>query len=432
MSESDVYEVQPTAPVHGSIRPPGSKSITNRALICAALADGTSRLTGALDSEDTQVMIAALSTLGIDVATSQQATEVSVVGSGGNWPQDDAELYLANSGTSIRFLTAMVALGKGTVKLDGIARMRQRPIQHLVDGLNSLGAGVTCDHDDGCPPVTVSGKEGLVGGVIHVKGNISSQFLSALLMVAPCAVNQVEIHIDGMLVSRPYVDMTCQVMREFGVEVDCLDGQVFRINSGQRYKGRDYSIEPDASAASYFWGAAAITDGDVLVEGLQPDALQGDVGFCECLKKMGCEVIHEPGGMRVIGRAKRGIDVDMADISDTVQTLAVVALFVEGPTRIRGVAHNRHKETDRIGDLATELRKLGATVEEHDDGLTIVPGRLRGAVLETYGDHRMAMSLALAGLKESGVKILNPDCTSKTYPHFFQDLERLTTKPSTL
>lgn len=422
---SDSIVVQPAGPIVGSIQPPGSKSLTNRALICAALGQGESRLRGALDSEDTRVMIQALQSLGINVSAEDDGATLTIAGQGGDIPSSSAELFLANSGTSIRFLTAMVAAGRGTYRLDGIQRMRQRPIADLVDALNQLGSDVSCINEDGCPPVQVVA-DGLPGGHIQMRGDVSSQYLSAVLMIAPCSMQDVVIELTGELVSRPYVEMTRIVMEQFGVacQVDS-GGNRFVVPAQQQYESRDYAVEPDASAASYFWAAAAISGGDVTVEGLSKASLQGDVGFCECLEQMGCTIDEVPGGRRVRGGTLRGIDVDMNSISDTVQTLAAVALFADGPTRVRGVAHNRHKETDRIGDLATELRKLGARVEEFEDGLEIHPGKLQGAEIETYNDHRMAMSLALVGLRIPKVRILNPGCTVKTYPHYFDDLANL-------
>jgi len=260
---------------------------------------------------------------------------------------------------------------------------------------------------------------------VTVRGDVSSQFLSGLLLAAPYADHDLELQIDGPLVSRPYVTMTCGVMEAFGGQVQQLDESRFRVSSQHRYLGRAYSIEPDASAATYFWAAAAITGGDIKVEGLTAGALQGDVRFCEVLERMGCRVVYGTDGIRVQGGPLQGIDCDMADTSDTVQTLAAVALFADGPTRVRGVGHIRHKETDRIGNLAIELRKLGARVDEWEDGLTIHPGPLRGARIETYDDHRMAMSLALVGLRVPGVVMSDPECTAKTYPRYFEDLEQL-------
>jgi 3-phosphoshikimate 1-carboxyvinyltransferase len=416
--------IEPRGPIHGSIRPPGSKSITNRALVCAALAEGTSVLRGALDSEDTRVMIFSLGRLGIDVTAARDHTELAVRGCGGRIPVPAADLDLANSGTSIRFLTALVTLGRGEYRLDGVPRMRQRPIEDLLDSLRALGADVRSEYGNGCPPVVVRA-DGLPGGTAKIRGSVSSQYLSALLMAAPYAENNVCLEVEGDLVSQPYVRMTLAVMSAFGIAVNEGGLDRFEIAAGQRYRGRSFEIEPDASAASYFWAAAAVTGGRVTVEGLAQNALQGDVRFCQCLARMGCQVDYGDDHITVTGGSLRGITVDMNDISDTVQTLAAVALFADGPTTVSGVGHIRYKETDRIGDLARELRKLGASVEEQTDGLTIVPGPLHGAEIETYNDHRMAMSLALVGLRTPGVVILNPGCTEKTYPRFFEDLQSL-------
>jgi 3-phosphoshikimate 1-carboxyvinyltransferase len=417
-------EIRPSGPVNGSIRPPGSKSITNRALVCATLADGPSLLSGALDSEDTRVMVDSLRRMGIGVDVQSDGTRMSVTGCGGDLPADGAELFLANSGTSIRFLTALTTLGHGRYRLDGVSRMRQRPIEDLLHALRTLGADVVSENEDGCPPVVVTA-DGLRGGTATVRGNISSQFLSALLLAAPCATEDICLVVDGELVSKPYIRMTLAVMAAFGIRLEDDRLDQFRIPAGQCYRGQTYEIEPDASAASYFWAAAAITGGCVTVRGLSRDALQGDVGFCDCLERMGCRVEYAADGITVTGRPLRGVTVDMNAISDTVQTLAAVALYADGPTTITGVAHNRFKETDRIGDLSRELRKFGAEVEEQPDGMCIVPAPLRGATIETYNDHRMAMSLALVGLRTAGVVILNPECTVKTYPHYFDDLRRL-------
>jgi 3-phosphoshikimate 1-carboxyvinyltransferase len=421
---TDPLEIAPLAhPIRGRIRPPGSKSITNRALVCAALAEGTSTLTGALDSDDTRVMIESLRRLGFQVRRSEQHTVIEIVGGNGQIPENSADLFVGNSGTTIRFLTAMLTLGRGNYRLSGVSRMHQRPIGDLVDALSQLGADIQCDSAGNCPPVVIRAG-GLTGGTARIRGDISSQFLSGLLMACPLAGHEVELVLNGELVSRPYVEMTLAVMLSFGVTVERANWSRFLVQP-QIYKSGRYEIEPDASAASYFWAAAAITGGEVTVEGLTKDALQGDIEFVECLAQMGCRVEYSAQGITVFGRAERGIDVDMNAISDTVQTLAVVALFANGPTTIRNVGHIRHKETDRIGDLARELRKLGATVDELPDGLRIAPGQLHGATIETYNDHRMAMSLALAGLRIPGVTIRNPGCTAKTYPRYFEDLAGL-------
>jgi len=417
-------EIKPSGPVEGSVRPPGSKSITNRALVCAALAQGESILQGALDSDDTQVMVTALRQLGIGVT--QAGDRLAVSGCAGRIPGSQADLFIGNSGTTVRFLTALLTLGEGHFRLDGTPRMRERPIDDLIDALCQLGADVATERPTGCPPLVIRAA-GLLGGTAAIRGDISSQFLSGILLAAPYAQRPVTLLVEGPLVSQPYVHMTLGVMRSFGVAADSHDLTRLTISNATHYRGRNYSIEPDASAASYFFAAAAITGGHVVVEGLSRDALQGDVAFVDLLAQMGCEVRHHSDSIEVHGAPLVGIDVDMNPISDTVQTLGAVALFALGPTTIRGVTHIRHKETDRIAALACELRKLGAKVDEFDDGLRITPGPVQGAQIVTYDDHRMAMSLALAGLRIPGVVILDPGCTSKTYPRFFDDLAAITT-----
>ena len=411
--------------VSGTIRPPGSKSITNRALACAAMADGTTSLRGVLDSEDTRWMIEGLQRLGLELRFNRDSHTLQILGTSGKVPSRQAELFAGNSGTTIRFLTALLATATGQFQLDGVTRMRQRPIGDLANALNQLGTRVWCNNGNDCPPVQIE-STGLSGGSASVRGNISSQFLSALLMAAPYAQNPVHVHVEGELVSQPYVSMTLQVMEAFGVKTMNHAMRRFEIQAPACYQAREYEIEPDATAASYFLAAAAITGGAVTVDGLSRDhSLQGDVQFCGCLEQMGCQVTSAENQITIQASDLRGIDVDMNGISDTVQTLAAVALFANGPTSIRNIGHIRHKETDRIGNLAIELRKLGARVDEHDDGLRITPGPLRSAEVQTYDDHRMAMSLALVGLRVPDVVILDPECTAKTYPDYFQDLQSL-------
>jgi 3-phosphoshikimate 1-carboxyvinyltransferase len=402
------------------VRVPGSKSLTNRALIVAALADGASTLAGALDSEDTRVMVDALDRLGIEVEHDPLAATIRVSGCGGIIPARQSDLFVANSGTSLRFLTALVTLGRGTYKLDGSPRMRQRPVADLLSALTGLGADPQSDLGTGCPPVTVHA-DGLDGGFASVKGSVSSQFLSGLLMALPYAREATTVEVEGTLVSRPYVAMTLSVMETFGVRVENRKFRRFDVRPG-RYRGRDYAIEPDASAASYFFAAAAVTGGTVTVEGLGIGSLQGDLAFVDVLEHMGCTVVRSKDATTVTGGPLRGVDVDMNAISDTVMTQAVVALFAAGVSRIRNVGHIRHKETDRIAALACELRKLGARVDEQDDGLIVIPpDRITPAAIATYDDHRMAMAFAVAGLKAGGITIRDPGCVAKTYPAFWQD-----------
>jgi 3-phosphoshikimate 1-carboxyvinyltransferase len=418
--------ISPCGPIRATVRPPGSKSITNRALVCAALAEGRSTLTGALASDDTQVMIQSLRRIGVGVESRELGALLVVDGTGGKFaaPPEGTELFAGNSGTTIRFLTAMLTLGDGRFRIDGVARMRERPIEDLLHALRQLGATVHSELATGCPPVVIDAA-GLPGGTARVRGHVSSQFLSALLMAAPYAQRPVILRVEGPLVSQPYVRMTLGVMAAFGVRVAEADAQGILVPLG-KYQVRSYAIEPDASAASYFFAAAAITGGSVTVEGLSRESLQGDVAFVDVLARMGCNVTRASDRITVNGGPLQGINVDMNAISDTVQTLAAVALFADGPTTITGVAHIRHKETDRSAALATELRKLGATVEERTDGLCITPAPLHGASIATYDDHRMAMSLALVGLRVPGVAIENPSCVAKTYPRFFEDLRSAT------
>lgn len=417
-------EIKPVSrPVTGSIRPPGSKSLTNRALIVAALARGTSTLSGVLDSRDTQVMIDSLRKLGLKVEHAVKKCLLTIEGCQGRPPGKSTELWLENSGTSIRFLTALCALGNAVYRLDGNARMRERPIGDLVDSLRQFGISVECELGNDCPPVVLNGR-GLPGGRTTINADVSSQFLSAILMAAPCAAAPIEIALAGEMVSEPYIEMTLKVMSQFGVNVDRSMPGVFRVEP-QSYQATAYAVEPDASAASYFFGLAAVTGGRITVEGLNRSALQGDVHFVDALEQMGCRVTWNVDSITVEGGPLHGIDIDMNAISDTAQTLACVAPFATGPTRIRNVAHMRLKETDRVSAVVTELKRLGLNVEEFQDGMTIHPGSLRGGTVATYDDHRMAMSFALIGLRVQGIVIADPQCTSKTYPEFFDDLNRL-------
>lgn len=407
---------------------PGSKSITNRALLLASLCDEEITIRHALDSEDTRVMADSLQRLGFRV--NRPEPEVIVVqGEGGRIPSSQADLWVANAGTAARFLTALVALGNGVYRLDGTPRMRQRPIQPLLDALNNLGADATAEAGTGCPPVVVRG-QGLRGGEVTVRGDISSQFLSALMMVAPCASGPVSIRIEGELVSAPFVRMTLRMMEQFGAQAHWQqeDARVL-IPAPQRYHlqgGAQYVVEPDATAASYFFAAAAITGGRVCVKGLNRHCLQGDIRFVEILEAMGCSVRWHTDGVEVVGaQTLHGVDVNMSDISDTFITLTVVAPFADSPTRIRGVEHARYQESNRVSAVATELRRLGVKVDEHPDGLTITPGTPTPGVVHTYNDHRIAMAFALIGLRIPGIFIEDPECVQKTFPNFFDKLGEL-------
>jgi len=410
-------------PVDAIVRLPGSKSLTNRALVLAALADGTSVLEGALFSEDSWVMVDSLRRLGIPVDVDETAERMIVQGKGGTLPATRAELFVGNSGTTARFLTAMTALGHGEYLIDGVPRMRERPIQPLLDALAQLGVQTESLLGTGCPPVRVRSR-GLAGGTIRLRGDISSQYLSALLMIGPCTRDGLRIELESPLVSVPYVEMTLAVMADFGAIATHERAQVFHVPGNQRYRSRTYAIEPDASAASYFFALAAATAGRIRVLNLGTRSRQGDVQFVDLLERMGCTVIREPDALTVVGkRPLRGIEADMNAISDTVPTLAALAPLAEGPVVIRNVQHIRYKETDRIAAVANELRRLGITVEEFPDGLRIEPGPVQPAVIRTYGDHRMAMSFAILGCAVPGLEIDDPGCVAKTFPDFFERLE---------
>jgi 3-phosphoshikimate 1-carboxyvinyltransferase len=432
MSLPDLLPITPLSrPPSVAVSVPGSKSITNRALVLAALyghRDGC-ELRGALCCEDTQVMVAGLRELGIPVEPrwSESVVRVTRSPTAEVFPATDADIFVANSGTTMRFLTAVAALGQGRYRLDGVPRMRERPIEDLLIALRQLGVRKAySEHHNGCPPVVIK-TSGLEGGTARVKGDMSSQFLSALLMVSPLARTEVALEIEGPLVSAPYVAMTQQMMAQFGLKTtfDRLNRR-FCILPQQPVGLAEYDIEPDASAASYFFAAAAISGGRVTVLGIPTEgSLQGDVQFVDVLARMGCRVERCSSGITVHGRPLHGIDVDMNPISDTVMTLAAVACFAQSPTTIWNVAHIRHKETDRLLALAAELRKVGVEVIEFKEGISITPRPLHGAEIETYNDHRMAMSMALIGLKTPGIVIRNPGCVAKTYPDFFADLEKL-------
>lgn len=420
------YRVRPVvAPPNSCVRVPGSKSITNRALLLAALASGESTISGALFSDDTRYMASALGALGVRVDSDEGAAELRVAGAGGVWPAASADLYVGNAGTAMRFLVAALCVGQGTYRIDGSARMRQRPIGALVTALNQLGADVRCEFSADTPPVLVSAC-GLGGGRVAVDSSRSSQFLSALLQVAPYARTDVEVAVHGELIAQPYVAMTLRVMQQFGVEVARDGERTYRVAAGQRYRGRSYPVEPDASAAHYFWAAAALTGGRVRVEGLGRDSLQGDVAFAGLLQRMGAEVEWGPAHVEVRGRPPlSGIDVDMNAISDTAPTLAVLGAFATSPVVIRNVEHLRWQESDRLQAVATELRRLGVAVEERQDGLTVTPSPPHAAAVATYDDHRIAMSFALVGLMVDGIRIRDPGCVGKTFPDYFARLEEL-------
>jgi 3-phosphoshikimate 1-carboxyvinyltransferase len=421
----DPLPIDPRGPLDARVRVPGSKSVTNRALVAAALAEGTSALSGGLESDDTRVMVASLTALGVSLDV--RAEPWRVEGSGGRLRAPSAPLFTGNSGTTARFLTAAATLADGPVVIDGSPRMRERPIDDLTRALEKLGAPCRLEGERGCPPVWVAGG-GLPGGEASIDARRSSQYVSAVLLAAPCAARDVTLRFEGgELVSRPYVDLTLDLMRAFGADADWLDDDALRVRAGATYRGRTHAIEADASSAAYPFCAAAIAGGRVRVDGISPTTRQPDIGILALLERMGCRVARGDDWAEVVGPADglRGIDVDMNVLPDAVLALAVVALFAEGPTRIRNVANLRIKETDRLAALETELRKLGADAEAGPDWLEITPRPLVPAEIDTYDDHRMAMAFALAGLRQPGVAIRDPGCVSKTWPDYFAMLEAL-------
>lgn len=411
-------------PLNAIVRVPGSKSLTNRALLIASLANGTTRLTNALFSDDSCYFAKALQTLGFDVRLDEAKHEMTVTGQGGKIPARKAQLFIGNAGTAARFLSAFLTLGHGRYVLDGEPRMRARPIQDLIDALHQLG--VELESTNNCPPVEIFAK-GLPGGKTKIAGNISSQFLSALLMVAPYANSPVEIEVTTELNSKPYVDMTIAIMQDFGVQVNHQDYKHFIIRPSFFSPLSSYQIESDASAASYFFAAPAVCGGTVRVEKITRNSKQGDIAFLDVLQQMGCRVEEGNDFIEVTGaELLSGVDIDMRDIPDTAQTLAAIAPFASSPTRIRGIASARVKETDRVHATCTELARLGVLVEEHEDGMTIYPcDKVQPATIQTYRDHRMAMAFSLIGLRVPGITIQNPSCVSKTFPNFFEVLDGL-------
>jgi 3-phosphoshikimate 1-carboxyvinyltransferase len=414
-------EITPCKHVQATLTLPGSKSYTHRALMAAALAAGESVLTNALAAEDTELTAAALAQLGAGI--DWQGTTIRVTGRSGRWLPAQLPIYLGNSGTSMRFLTALAALGEGEYLLTGTDRLCQRPLGELLEALGQAGVRAVSERGDGCPPVRVTG--GLTGGKARLSGAISSQYLSALLFIGPLAPAGLTIDITGELVSRPYVDLTLEVLADFGISYYREGYHFFELPGGQGYLPRDYEIEADASSASYFWAAAALTGGRVTITNLSLESSQGDAAFPEVLGRMGCAIESTPAGLTVQGGPLQGVTVDMSTMPDLVPTLAVLAAFAAGDTVITGVAHLRHKESDRLHAVATELGKLGIEVRETPDGLVIRGGAPKGAVIHTYNDHRIAMSFAVAGLKIPGVVIEDPECVAKSFPDFWQFFEQL-------
>ena len=409
-------------PVNARIRVPGSKSISNRALVCAALAQGESGILNASDSDDTALMANGLNQLGVLVRRQGDDTLV-VHGTGGKLYAPKFPIPVGNAGTTLRFLISLAALAEGKVVLEGVERMSQRPINELLDALSAWGA--KSRSHAGSARYEIEGG-GLKGGVTNVRGDKSSQFLSSLLMISPYTKSDAVIQVDGEIASSSYVQMTLGVVKSFGVAVAFEGGKQFTIEAGQRYRPCEFRVEHDASSATYFFAAAAIMGGKVVVEGIRTHSAQPDIGFLRIIEGMGCRITETAEGVQVESSGElNGVMVDMNSMPDSVPTLAVIALFGRGTTRIRNIGHLRYKESDRLEALVAELSKLGANIRIVDDGLEITPAPLKGALLDTYDDHRLAMSFALVGLRVPGVRIENPDCVRKSFPGFWNELEAL-------
>lgn len=420
-----MIEIQTGAIGQVEVQVPGSKSYTHRALIAAALADGSSRIDGALFSQDTRLTAAALQSMGAVIETIEPDRRFLVEGTAGRLQPCSGKIYLGNSGTSMRLLAAIAALGGKPYTLDGSERMRQRPMAEMLEALRSLGVKAEALNSDGCPPVIIDGR-GCKGGPVKIDCGISSQYLSGLLLMAPLTEQGLRIEVIKGPVSRPYIDLTLAVMRRFGIDVEAEDYQFFTVAGGQLYRAGNYLIEPDCSQAGYFWAAAAIAKAAVKVKGIRADSAQGDLGFIRVLERMGCRLRFDDDGISVIGGAPlQAVEVDMGDMPDLVPTLAVTAAFAQGRTLITNVAHLRAKESDRLAAVAAELTKMGIVVECGPDSIAITGGAAHGASIATYDDHRIAMSFSLAGLRVPGLVIEDENCVAKSFPDYWEVFNRL-------
>ncbi|MEM9467414.1 MAG: 3-phosphoshikimate 1-carboxyvinyltransferase [Actinomycetota bacterium] len=417
----DPFAIDPLdGPPDADVVLPGSKSITNRALVCAALAEGRSTLRGALFADDTEAMLGVLAGLGVSAEADPDTATIVVDGCGGELPGVEAEVSANQSGTTARFAVPLAALGEAPVVVDAHPQMRDRPMDDQFAALRSMGVTVDELGARGRLPARITGP--VRSHAAALAGDVSSQFITGLLLAG--GADHLRVALTTEPISRPYIEMTTAVMEAFGAQVDHDDGRVWSVGGG--YRGTEYRVEPDASAASYFLAAAAITGGRVRVLGLGRDALQGDVAFAAVLGRMGCEIVLGDDFVEVSGRAHRGIDVDLSDISDTAPTLAVVAAFADSPTRVDGIGFIREKESDRVAAPVAELQRAGVEAEEFDDGFIVRPsGHPRPATFDTYDDHRMAMALSLVGLVVPGVSVRDPGCVAKTFPGYFAALEQL-------
>lgn len=409
-------------PIDARPRVPGSKSMTNRALVLAALAQGATRIENALQSDDTDRMVDCLRALEFTVAADPTQRRMTVDGLAGAVPAEEADLYVGASGTCARFLTALAALGRGTYRIDGVPRMRERPILPLLDALRSLGIGARDEFGTGCPPVRIGGGPPL-GGSIALDASISSQYVSALLMIAPLLVRGLTLRLEGEIISRPYIAMTLQQMARHGVDAAWVDDRTIAVPGARAYVASTQAMESDASSASYFFAAAAVTGGRATVERLPRDSIQGDLAILNVLETMGCHVSHEEDAVTVQGPSRlRGGRFDANSFPDMGPTLAALAPFAEGPVEVHNVASMRVKETDRIAAVVAECRRLGQEVTEGQDWFRIVARPIVPALVRTYDDHRMAMAFSVVGLRAPGVRILDPDCVAKTYPEYWDAL----------
>lgn len=419
--------LSPIDKINGEVFLPGSKSLSNRALLIAALANGTTKITNLLVSDDIKHMLNALTQLGVNYRLSDCGTECEVEGVNGFFStQTPVELYLGNAGTAMRPLCAALAASNGEFILTGEPRMKERPIGHLVDALSQLNAEIEYLENVDYPPVKITGTA-LTGDKVSIDGSISSQFLTAILMITPLLGNDTEIHIEGELVSKPYIDITLNIMERFGVYVENNNYQSFNVKGGQSYQAVDrYMVEGDASSASYFLAAGAIKGGQVTVHGVGKLSVQGDKHFADVLEKMGADVKWHDESITVVGQPLTAVDMDMNHIPDAAMTIATTALFAKGTTSIRNIYNWRVKETDRLAAMATELRKVGADVIEGEDYITITPPeKLTHAAIDTYNDHRVAMCFSLVALSDTPVTINDPKCTAKTFPDYFDKLAQV-------
>jgi len=419
--------IEPISHVNGEVTIPGSKSLSNRVLLLATLAKGETIISNLLDSDDINYMLTSLKSMGVNFTLSDDKSECTIQGLGGpiDLKEEAIELFLGNAGTAMRPLTAALCLGNGKFTLTGEPRMFERPIGHLVNALRQAGADITYLKDEDYPPLELN-SNGLKGGRVDIQGSISSQFLTALLMAAPLAKEDTEIVVIDELVSKPYIEITLHLMKKFGVEVENNNFESFKIKGGQTYQSPErIMIEGDASSASYFLAAAAIKGGTIKVNGVGTASVQGDAKFADVLEMMGAKVEWSEESITVSNSGKlKGVDVDLNHIPDAAMTIATAALFAEGTTTIRNIYNWRVKETDRLIAMSTELRKVGATVEEGHDYIVVEPPvSISSATIDTYDDHRMAMCLSLAAMGESPITINDPGCTAKTFPTYFDLFE---------